>query len=74
MPTFRLCKEGEHVARAREHHEHDLPLLLQLDAARLEGALARHLRVVGDVDDVELQALARMAREELNGRLLLASE
>ena len=27
MPTFRLCKEGEHVARARQHHEHDLALL-----------------------------------------------
>ena len=26
MPTFRLCKEGEHVARARQHHEHDLTL------------------------------------------------
>ena len=24
MPTFRLCKEGEHVARARQHHENDL--------------------------------------------------
>ena len=74
MPTFRLCKEGEHVAHARQHHEHDLALLLKLDAAGLEGALARHLRVVDDVDVVELQALARMAREEANGRLLLESE